>query len=339
MKKRWMFIMILMILILSIWLPNLSTDDNTGAELQSPLVDVEDEIVVAGIYRNGSASQFIEEGINTADELESAGVTDFIFMDGKRNEALYLKSVEAMIDEEVDGIILSQPFEGQITIIDNLLRDAGIPYVITNGSADQENSMVSTSTVGIDDYAAGHMTGDWIANYTIKNGLIDAETVGLLYINQENLPNMTRRREGQRDRFNEMIPYFDMNNVYETDFNGTIDDGLKKTTGVVVNALDISYWVVLATSDEGAIGAVRALEQLGMDSKSVVTSIGGNLAVNEFRKEYSALKGAGYFASAKVGNEAAKVLLSMILDKGDIISTTFNTVIITRDNYLEYVED
>ncbi len=113
-----------------------------------------------------------------------------------------------------------------------------------------------------------------------------------------------------------------------------------KTKGVFINTLDITYWLVMASSDEGAIGAVRSLEQLGMDSSASVTSIGGSLAVSEFKREYSALKSSGYYSPSRIGRESAKELHDIITGKEQAIEETFfNAVLITKDNYQEYVED
>ncbi len=340
-KKIW-FVLVIVCLIGSLFLPGLFFAGDAHKGISSE-VQSKRGMVVAGIYRNGSAVEFIEEGISTKERLEQAGIVDFIYMDCRRDPGLYMKSVTTMIEEDVDGVILSQPFAGQLREIDRLLEEADIPYIIAdltlNDGDDGLSKEIETSTVNVDDYAAGHMTGDWMANYTIKNGLIDNETVGLLYLSQDSLGNMMTRKEGQMNRFQEMIPYFDPNFVFEASFDGTVEDSLDKTTGIMVNALNISYWLVLATSDEGAIGAVRSLEQLGMDGKAAVVSIGGNLAVNEFKKEYSALKSSGYYASTKIGSEAADKLLKVMSGDKEASSTAFNTVIITRDNYLEYVVD
>lgn len=340
-KKIW-FVLVFTCLIGSLLLTGIFFDDDAESGKLSE-VQSTNGLVVAGIYRNGSAVEFIEEGISTKEKLEEAGITDFIYMDCKRDPGLYMKSVMTMIEEDVDGMILSQPFTGQLREIDRLLEEADIPYVIADlsleGDDDGLSEEIEASTVNVDDYAAGHMTGDWMANYTIKNGLIDNETVGLLFLSQDNLANMMTRKDGQMNRFQEMIPYFDSSFIFESTFDGTVEDSLDKTTGIIVNTLNVSYWLVLATSDEGAIGAVRSLEQLGMDGKAAVVSIGGNLAVNEFKKEYSALKSSGYYASTLIGSQAADKLLEAMKGDKQTSSTSFNTVIITRDNYLEYVAD
>lgn len=339
MVKKLGFILVLIVLLVSLWLPIKPFNSNQDQDNMNSSISISEGLVIAGIYRNGSTSESIEEGISAREELERFGIDEFIFIDGKRNATDYLKGVKSMIDEEVDGIILGQPFEDQLEEIYDLLKSADIPYVITNSAISHTQYNDNSPTIGVDDYAAGHMTGDWMANYTIKNGLIDNEVVGLIFISDRRLPNMQLRTQGQRNRFYEMIPYFDENNVFEIDFDGTIEDGLKMTTGVIVNTLDVSYWLILASSDEGAIGAVRSLEQLGMDSKAVVATIGGSLGANEFKKEYSALKGSGYYSSAKIGSEAAKVLSAAIHQENPEKETYFNTIIITHDNYLEYVTD
>jgi len=299
-----------------------------------------EERVIAGIYRDGTASWFIDEGLSAKKELMEVGISEFIFIDGKRNAQDYIKGVQAMVDEKVDGIILCQPYAEQFSYIVNLLDNAGIFYVSTNGTMRDYFGNQYAPSVGVDDYALGHMTGDWMANYTIKNGLTDTEKVGLVFISNTDLPNSDKRKEGQMNRFLEMVPYFDQTRIYNVSFDGTMEDSMIKTTNIFVNKLNISYWLVMSTNDEGAIGAVRSLEQLGMDSKAAVISIGGTLAVGEFKKEYSALKASGYYSSARIGKESAKQLFAKMKgEELDSIETLFNAVIITKDNYQEVVED
>ena len=75
----------------------------------------------------------------------------------------------------------------------------------------------------------------------------------------------------------------------------------------------VAKWLVMASNDEGGIGAVRALEQLGLDKSSAVISIGGYLAKEEFKKEYSALKAASYYSASKIGSVSGESLMNKIL--------------------------
>ena len=74
----------------------------------------------------------------------------------------------------------------------------------------------------------------------------------------------------------------------------------------------------MAANEEGAVGGVRAFEQAGIDKTSYVIGLGGYLAKDEFKKDYSAMKAAAYFSSDAVGSTSAKVLMDFINNKTEI---------------------
>lgn len=342
MNRQKIIIVLLIIICVFILVSNYSSDDETttNSEDENSQFVTSDKTIIAGIYRDGSKSWFIDEGLSASIESKALGAFEYIFIDGNESKEDYLQGIDSIIDEEVDGVILCQPYEELSDEIAKRLEEVDIPFVSTNVSMNGKDGKLLAPVIGVDDYALGHMTGDWMANYTIKNGLVDNETVGLIFLKNSELPNMQLRLEGQYERFKEMVPYFDDKQSFFVEYNGGTEDGLNQTLKILYNNLEVTYWLVMTGNDEGAIGAVRALEQLGMDSKAAVVSIGGTLAINEFKKEYSALKASSYYSSSKIGREAAKELFDLIENPmKEYDETYFNAVIITKDNYQEFVED
>lgn len=342
MTKIQFFVLISIVIMFALVLFMNSTSNNLQLDSTSisDSVITSDKIIIAGIYRDGSKSVYINEGLSALNESKKLGAYEFIYIDGNNNEQDYMQGIDSIIDEEVDGVILCQPYESLSDEITDKLTKANIPFVSTNTPIKNIKGQLMAPIIGVDDYALGHMTGDWMANYTIKNGLIDVETVGLMLLVNNTLPNMESRKEGQINRFMEMIPYYDENKIYNVSYNGSTEDSLDKTLHILMNHLDITYWLVLATSDEGALGAVRGLEQLGMDSNASVVSIGGSVTLSEFKREYSALKASSYFSSSKIGIESARALYELINNNNtEYKETYFNAVIITKENYQEFVED
>lgn len=342
MYRRKIIIIVLFIICLYILISDYSKKPNSSLEpeeSESGFI-TNDKVIIAGIYRDGSKSWFIDEGLSASIESKNQGAYEYIFIDSKKNKDDYIQGITSIIDDGVDGVILCQPYEELSDEIAAMLNEADIPFVSTNVSMISTSGNLLAPVIGVEDYALGHMTGDWMANYTIKNGLIDTQNVGLILLKNEELPNMQLRLDGQYKRFKEMVPYFDEQQSFFVDFNGGTEDGFNQTMKTLYSHLDITYWLVMAGNDEGAIGAVRALEQLGLDSNAAVVSIGGTLAINEFKKEYSALKAASYYSSSKIGTESAIVLFDLINEPGKgFTETNFNAVLITKDNYQEFVEN
>lgn len=67
-----------------------------------------------------------------------------------------------------------------------------------------------------------------------------------------------------------------------------------------------------APNDEGAQGATRALEQAGKDKDAIVIGVGGYLAKDEFKKEYSCFKATAYIDPVLDGTIAANAAMDWI---------------------------
>ena len=96
----------------------------------------------------------------------------------------------------------------------------------------------------------------------------------------------------------------------------------------------------MGANEEGTVGAVRALEQAGLDKESCVIGLGGYLAKDEFRKEGgSAMKAAAYFSSDAVGRGSVEVLLKLINGEEVGQETAVDAIIVTPENFEEVMGD
>ena len=71
-----------------------------------------------------------------------------------------------------------------------------------------------------------------------------------------------------------------------------------------ITSYNVCYTKLLR-NDEGALGATRALEQANLDKKAVVVGIGGYLAIDEYKKDYSAFMATAYIDPVLDGQIAA----------------------------------
>ena len=74
----------------------------------------------------------------------------------------------------------------------------------------------------------------------------------------------------------------------------------------------ITKWLVLAVSDEGAVGAARALESAGLAADSMCVGLGGYYCPEEFANETSPFRAAAYFSARSVGGAAAQEMLDYL---------------------------
>jgi len=295
-----------------------------------------DKIVIAGIYKAGDQVWFIDEGAAAEAMAKKMGADEFIFIDAKMNPDTYLQAIDNVIAQKVSGVLTCIPDQKLSKVTVEKLAAAGIPVIAADDALQDEDGNKLAPWVGISGYKIGQANGEWIANYAIENGLdTDAET-GVLYLTMNTVSSVVPRTEGQESKFNERLPNFPSDNIYYGDYNGETEKGFTVTTGVVTANPQIKKWLVMSGNEEGAIGAVRALEQAGLDKESCVIGLGGYLAVGEFEKEYSAMKAATYFSSDVIGGTSAKFLMDFILNGTEIpMEFAVDAEIITKDNYKE----
>lgn len=95
-----------------------------------------------------------------------------------------------------------------------------------------------------------------------------------------------------------------------TDVPGALD----AATIVLTQHPEVKHWVVFSMNDEGALGAVRAMENRGLGADSVIAcGIGGTSALPEFKKD----KPTGFFATCLIsprrhGYETTELLYNWV---------------------------
>ena len=153
------------------------------------------------------------------------------------------------------------------------------------------------------------------------------------------------RHEGARDMFlTTSGASSDM--IVEANYDGTSDEGFNVVAATITAHPDITHWIVTAPNDEGAQGATRAIEQAGLDADACVVGLGGYLAVDEFRKDYSCFRAAAYIDPLLDGQIAATAAMEWALNgvepyaeyKGegdDFGSYPFGAVMADYTNYQE----
>ncbi|NDL68052.1 substrate-binding domain-containing protein [Anaerotalea alkaliphila] len=292
--------------------------------------------IIAGIYKSGEQIYFINEGFEVERTVLERGADEFIFIDVQMNNEKYMRAIEDIISRKIDGVILCIPDQKLSLWTVTKLRDADIPVVATNDPLINPNGTLIAPFVGVNNRRIGEMNGDWMANYAIKSGISDHQDVGVLILTMRMVTSGVERAAGEQERFKEMLPGFPESRMFHASYNGETDKGFSAAIDVYAQHPEIKKWLVMSSNEEGAIGAVRALEQIGLDWDSCVVGLGGYLAKDEFKKEYSAMKAASFFSPGVVGRTAANTLMDWINEGKEMpMEQLFNGVIITKENYKE----
>lgn len=294
------------------------------------------EVIIAGIYKAGDQVWFIDEGKAAEKKAKELGADKFIYIDAKMNPDTYLQAIDNVIAQQVDGVITCIPDQKLSKVTVDKLNEAGIPVVAADDALQDESGKKLAPWVGINAYKIGEANGEWMANYAKDNGLDKNENAGVLILTMDTVSSCVPRTEGEYAKFKEIIPEYKEERIFKADYNGETDKGFNAAAAIFTAHPEIKSWMVMSGNEEGAVGAVRALEQAGLDKDSVVIGLGAYLAKDEFKKDYSAMKAATFFSSDAVGGTSAEILMNKILKDEEMpMETAVDALIVTKDNYKE----
>ena len=252
------------------------------------------------------------------------------------NPDTFLQAIDNVIAQKVDGVITCIPDQQLSQVTMTKLKEAGIPVVAADDPIVDSNGNKIAPWVGINAYKIGQANGEWLANYAKESGLENDPEAAVLILTMDTVSSCVPRAEGEFDKFTEILPNYPKEMIYKADYNGETEKGFNAASAIFTANPQIKKWMVMGANEEGTIGAVRALEQAGLDKDSVVIGLGGYLAKDEFKKEYSAMKAASYFSSDAVGGTSAEILMNFILNGTEMPGeTAVDAIIVTKDNYVE----
>jgi L-arabinose transport system substrate-binding protein len=270
-------------------------------------------IVIAGIYKMGDAVWFIEEGKASEKKCKQMGAKKFLYINVKTDANLFMQALDNVIAQRVDGVLTCIPEQQLSQVAVNKLTKAKIPVIAVDDALQNEKGNKLAPWVGIDAYNIGATAGKWMANYIKDNGLVNDKSTGILFLTADTVSSCVPRTVGEKDEILKMLPEFPKNRLFYADHKTDMESGCTAANSIITGNPQIKKWMVLSVSDDGAVGAVRALEQAGLDKESCAIGLGGYLAPGEFAKKYSAFKASAYFSAKDVGETAAKVLMEKIL--------------------------
>lgn len=163
------------------------------------------------------------------------------------------------------------------------------------------------------------------------------DEVGYMILTMDTVSSVVPRTEGQFNKFTELAPDFDTDKIFRGDYDGTTDLGYQAASSLITAHPEIKTWLVTTGNEEGAVGALRAIEEAGLQDTSVVIGLGGYLAKDEWNNngDNTAMKAATYFSAQQIGAGSIEVLFDLIEGKDVTMETAVEAVIVTPENYKE----
>lgn len=300
-----------------------------------------DKLLVYGIYKAGDQTWFIDEGKAAEKAVKDAG-GEFVFVDAKMNPEEYLKAIDNAIANKASGIVSCIPDQTMSQAVVAKCKEANIPIVAADDALQNEAGEKLAPWVGINAYIIGEANGEWLANYVKENDLAADSEVGLLIMTMDTVSSCVPRAEGEYNKFTELVPDFDTSRIYKADYDGTTDKGNTAAAAVITANPQIKKWLVTGANEEGCIGALRALEGVGLDKDACVVGLGAYMAKDEWNNkgaDGTAMKASAYFSAESVGAGSVQVLLDIIDGKEVQQETAVDAVVVTPETYKEVMGD
>jgi L-arabinose transport system substrate-binding protein len=263
-----------------------------------------------------------------------------VIMDNKMDPNITLVNMDLAIEKKVNAVAIVIPEQKMGPVIVNRAFESDIAIISIDHKLLDHQGRQLAPHIGIDDRAAGYAAGVWLAGRIAELDWYGSKTnlIGIAGLTNEEIPEyLIRVNECQRALF-EWLPGLKGNSYYKVDYPGSDAVGGLLAMQELLNIHpEVTNWIVIASTDEGGIGAVRALEQVGLGSHSIACGIQAERAFREFSKDTeSAFVGAVYYDPYLLGRRAAKSLYRFFTDSAVIpAETSVPFRIITEENYSE----
>jgi len=194
--------------------------------------------------------------------------------------------------------------------------------------------------MGISSTKIGSDIGEAIYAEFKKRGWNPAET-GCMAVTHDELETIKQRTDGSK---NAMVKAgFPADKIFSA-INKTLDvpGSMEGAQVVLTQHPEVKRWLVYGGNEESVIGAIRAMENKGLDGTTIIgIGLGAGIGISEFKKPGM----NGFFATSAIspyrhGYETSKMLYEWIkTNKKPPVYTLTAGFIVTRETYVKIMTD
>ena len=290
--------------------PAAATTTTNTTTTQGPLL--------AFICKDLSQEWFVGTSTAMKDTATKRGARDVLLFDCSMNPDKYMTALDTAISRKVDVLIVCPPDQKLSQITVQRCSAAGIKVMADDDGLIDEKGVHIAPALELDAYKVGQGIGDYLGKYYNDNKMqANYATTAFMLMYMPEVSSCVPRSEGARDNFLAAVPAFEKSKIIQADYDGTSEKGFNVAAATITANPQITTWIIMAPNDEGAQGATRALEQANKDKNAIVAGVGGYLAKDEFKKDYSAFKATAYIDPVLDGTIAATAAMDWI-QKGTV---------------------
>lgn len=233
--------------------------------------------------------QWCQDIVDTISEFEGDLNFNLTAGDSNNDNEVMVNLVETYCDQGVDGFFLNAREDINQRLFE-ITQEAGIPVLFESTRIyDATSKALLTSGVELNAYDCGKGCSDWvIANYADYGfDFSDESVVGFIGITHSAVQSFVNRTLGATETFAAAYPdanVFTADLVAQGDFSA--ESAYAEVAAIISANPAIEQWIVCGVLDDWALGATRAIEEAGIEEKSMVVSVGGEALVIEWDGGY-----------------------------------------------------
>jgi ribose transport system substrate-binding protein len=273
----------------------------------------------------------VRRGLEQA--AQEAGNIDLITADNQLSGEVALRVADYLIAEKADLVIEYQIDDKVGGLLMDKFNQAGIPVVAV------DIPMVGATYFGVDHYRAGHMGGVALGEWLAENwdGTLDH-----LIILEERRPGAlpATRIQGQLDGLESIIGPVPPSKILHLESGNTTEISEVSMLEALERLPDARRLAIISFNDDAAVGAIRAVRQLGREPDIAIVGQGADrIARKEIRRPGSRLIGSAAYWPEQYGTRLIDVA-SKILQGEPVPPAVYSKhIFLTKDNIDKYYPD
>lgn len=201
-----------------------------------------------------------------------------------------LSQVDTLLNDGIDGASVFVADEGSGTAVVEKFRNANVPVIGESLRLMDADGNLVAPVVELDAVGCGEKCAEWVAeNYmNYDYDFSDMSTVGVLLDTRSTYQSDVRRSDGFKDKLVSAMPEIPEANYYtadcaaEANASDDAEASYNQVAAVIGGHPEITTWIIFSSVDDYAIGAARAVQAAGAEDKVLITSCGGERAVQEW---------------------------------------------------------
>lgn len=289
--------------------------------------DDKKEIKIGMVNLSLCCSYFVGMDAAVKDEAKAYPNVKIASTDAKGDVAKLTSDVDDLLNQGVNGLIVSGAFIEAAPSALDAIQQAGVPVVMVDRLLKGGDY---TSWVGPDNRAIGEEIGDYMVKRLngkgkvaiIRGGPAD-NTIG------------SDRSDGVKDKLS--AAKIDM--VVASGWGEwSADGGFKQMEDVLAKDKDVT--AVFCENDSMCLGAQKAIHDAGKDSAIFIASVDGEMgALKEINRENSNYGATGLNSSDQIGRAGFNRLMAILAGAEAPKKTALASPIITKENAIKFINE